>query len=111
VVRVSHERAHILECGSMVGVTGSGTGDSGDSGDISSLLTDEEADELDPSAPLRPVTAADFREATKKLKASVDDNGRELQKVMDWNDKYGEVKKSAASKRSSKAGSHMSLYI
>lgn len=38
-------------------------------------------DEDDPSAPLRPVSSADFKYAILKLKASVDDSGKELQKV------------------------------
>jgi hypothetical protein len=32
-----------------------------------------------------------FKAAMQKLKASVHDSGRELQKVIEWNDKYGEV--------------------
>ena len=39
---------------------------------------DEDADRL---FHLRPVTSADFSQAIKKLKASVDDNGKELMKV------------------------------
>jgi hypothetical protein len=38
-------------------------------------------DEDDPLAPLRPVSSADFKYAILKLKASVDDSGKELQKV------------------------------
>ena len=48
---------------------------------------------LDFNASLRPVTMEDFQLAMKKLKASVNDNGRELQKVVEWNSKYGEVKR------------------
>lgn len=43
-----------------------------------SCLQDEEDD---PLSPLRPVNALDFKLAIKKLKASVDDSGKELQKV------------------------------
>ncbi len=48
-----------------------------------------------------------YPQAIKKLKASVDEGGRELQKVLEWNEKYGEVKR----KGKSKGGTHMSLYI
>jgi SpoVK/Ycf46/Vps4 family AAA+-type ATPase len=54
----------------------------------------------------RPVSMNDFHEAISKLKASVDNSGKEIQKVLDWNEKYGEIKKSK--KRSS---SYMSMYI
>jgi len=55
---------------------------------------------------LRAVSASDFKAAISKLKASVDDQGREMQKVQEWNDKYGEVKQT---KRRSKP--HVSMYI
>ena len=69
--------------------------------------------EIDPEsvsqgAILRPVTTNDFKEAIKRLKASVDEGGRELQKVVEWNEKYGEVKRKGAK---AKGSTHMSLYI
>ena len=43
---------------------------------------------------VRPVNETDFSEAIKKLKASVDIHGRETQRVHEWNEKFGEHKKS-----------------
>jgi len=42
---------------------------------------------------LRPVTMDDFDKAMNKLKRSVSDKGRELMRVWEWNDEYGEIKK------------------
>lgn len=42
---------------------------------------------------LRPVTMDDFDRALKKLKRSVSENGRELARVWEWNDEYGEIKR------------------
>jgi len=42
---------------------------------------------------LRPVTVEDFEKAMNKLKRSVSDKGRELMRVWEWNDEYGEIKK------------------
>jgi hypothetical protein len=42
---------------------------------------------------LRPVTAEDFETALNKLKRSVSEKGRELARVWEWNDEYGEIKK------------------
>ena len=41
----------------------------------------------------RPVNETDFSNAIKRLKASVDIHGREMQKVLEWNEKFGEYKK------------------
>ena len=41
----------------------------------------DEEEDADRWFHLRPVTASDFTQAIKKLKASVDDNGKELMKV------------------------------
>ena len=43
----------------------------------------------------------------KKLKASVNDNGREMQKVMEWNSKYGEIKE----KKRKKGAVNMQMYV
>ena len=82
VVRVSHERAEQLE--------------HGNGGTDYSLET-----------PLRAVNMTDFRIAMAKLKASVDEGGRELQKVVEWNEKYGEMKRTGGKKR----GVTLSMYI
>jgi len=44
------------------------------------------------------VNATDFSDAIKKLRASVDISGREMQKVLDWNDKFGEYKKTGSNR-------------
>lgn len=66
--------------------------------------------DLDVNAPLRAVTMDDFKVAMKKLKASVNDNGRELQKVVEWNNKYGEFKRKAP-KSSGSSSAHMTMYV
>ena len=81
VVQISHEQARLLDQG----------------------YGDEEEEELDPSnssgiaggidQKLRPVTTTDFDNAMKKLKRSVSERGRELVRVWEWNDEYGEIKK------------------
>lgn len=42
---------------------------------------------------LRPVTMEDFEKALSKLKRSVSEKGRELARVWEWNDEYGEIKR------------------
>ena len=42
---------------------------------------------------MRPVTMDDFDVALSKLKRSVSEKGRELARVWEWNDEYGEIKK------------------
>merc|ERR1712013_42100 len=42
---------------------------------------------------LRPVTVDDFEKALSKLKRSVSEKGRELARVWEWNDEYGEIKR------------------
>ena len=42
---------------------------------------------------LRPVTVDDFENVLSKLKRSVSEKGRELARVWEWNDEYGEIKK------------------
>ena len=85
VVRVSHERAHQLE-------TGQGGADQ----------------EQDWDAPLREVTLGDFKAAMSKMKASVNDNGSALRKVIEWNEKFGEVKRSETK---AKRSSSLSMYV
>eukprot|EP01038_Epipyxis_sp_PR26KG_P008477 gene8477-11459_t len=100
VVRVCHERAQTLEMGGILSSNNTiqKNNDVGNDDDI-----------LDPNAPLRPVTMSDFKSAMKKLKASVDDNGRELQKVIEWNDKYGEMKRVNGNNK--KSSGHLNMYI
>ena len=79
VVQISHEQARMLDRGEML---------------------DEEDDQDEEAATiesgfqmLRPVTMSDFESAMRKLKRSVSETGRELARVWDWNDEYGELKK------------------
>jgi ATPase family AAA domain-containing protein 1 len=70
VVQISHEQAKMLdEAGGMTSST---------AGALQRL---------------RPVHPDDFERALKKLKRSVSESGRELARVWEWNDEYGEVKK------------------
>lgn len=77
VVQISHEHARMLDRGELLDED------------------DEEYGEMAGSGfqMLRPVTSKDFENAMRKLKRSVSETGRELAKVWDWNDEYGEIKK------------------
>ena len=72
VVRISHEQAKMLDQG------------------FADLREDQTKGSLQR---LRPVTMADFEEALTKLKRSVSETGKELARVWEWNDEYGEIKK------------------
>eukprot|EP00980_Cylindrotheca_fusiformis_P027910 scaffold22568_cov125-Cylindrotheca_fusiformis.AAC.7 len=72
VVQISHEQARLLDQGYL----------------------DAKSDVAEASLRrLRPVTMDDFDSALKKLKRSVSEKGRELARVWEWNDEYGEIKK------------------
>lgn len=81
VVQISHEQARMLDRGDLLDddhdelIEGGAT--SGESG----------------FQMLRPVTMRDFEAAMRKLKRSVSETGRELARVWEWNDEYGEIKK------------------
>jgi len=111
VLRVSHERAVLLEQG------GNNTNNSIvneiEKEDKNSDINEEDNGDEDSKelhfnlfSPLRPVNNDDFKIAMQKLKASVHDSGRELQKVIEWNEKYGEVKRKKKIKQSG-----ISMYI
>lgn len=78
VVQISHEQARALDRGEL-------------------LDEEDEEDAFESSSGgfqmLRPVTMRDFENAMRKLKRSVSETGKELAKVWDWNDEYGEIKK------------------
>jgi SpoVK/Ycf46/Vps4 family AAA+-type ATPase len=80
VVQISHEQARLLD---------QGFGDEEDNFEQDGC--DASVGGLDQK--LRPVTASDFDKAMKKLKRSVSERGRELVRVWEWNDEYGEIKK------------------
>merc|ERR1712070_1144445 len=63
-----------------------------DSGESSDSNPSSEPEPMD-SEILRPVSREDFTIALKKLSASVSEKGKELSRVLDWNDEYGEIKK------------------
>ena len=73
VVQISHEQARLL-----------------DQGFASNSREDITEGSLQR---LRPVTVNDFETALSKLKRSVSEKGRELARVWEWNDEYGEIKK------------------
>merc|ERR1712174_171115 len=76
VVQISHEQAKMLDRG------------------LSSLATDSREDLTEGSLQrLRPVSTDDFEKALSKLKRSVSEKGKELARVWEWNDEYGEIKK------------------
>lgn len=72
VVQISHEQARLLDQGF--------------------INTREDVTEGSLQR-LRPVTIEDFDSAMSKLKRSVSEKGRELARVWEWNDEYGEIKK------------------
>ena len=69
VVQISHEQAHLLDQQQQQSTT--------------SIKVQR----------LRPVTMDDLEKAMQKLKRSVSEKGRELARVWEWNDEYGELKK------------------
>ena len=42
---------------------------------------------------LRPISQDDLIKASKKIKRSISEKGTELQKVIAWNEEYGEMKR------------------
>lgn len=89
VVRVAHERAELLE---QLQTSAQDTTNSKNADRKAPSGGDQEDEEDLWSQPLRPITKRDLQRAMKRLRASVDENGREMQKVQDWNDKYGELR-------------------
>ena len=75
VVQISHEQAKMLDRGMQ--------GSADKKGDAFTAAFQR----------LRPVTGEDFEKSLAKLKRSVSDSGRELARVWEWNDEYGEIKR------------------
>lgn len=71
VVQISHEQARLVDQGAL------------EDGDFAQGSLQR----------LRPVTMEDFEMALGKLKRSVSERGRELSRVWEWNDEYGEIKR------------------
>ena len=92
VVQISHEQARLLDRGFSE--------------------TSDDNDEIDSSYVsglnrLRPVQMVDFEKAMKKLKRSVSEKGKELMRVWEWNDEYGEIKK----KKKDRISQMMNMYV
>mmetsp|Transcript_44052 Transcript_44052/g.76789 ORF Transcript_44052/g.76789 Transcript_44052/m.76789 type:complete len:959 (-) Transcript_44052:35-2911(-) len=104
VVRVAHERAKQLENGGETAIAAGTPVVAHIAEGLTS--TDHESEEL--NFTLRAVTLDDFKHAMRKLKASVNSDGRELKKVTEWNAKYGEFKRKDEGKTSN---SHLSMYV
>lgn len=81
VVQISHEQARLLDQGLQLNSDSNEDSVSSQDADLSALQT------------LRPVTNDDFENAMSKLKRSVSEKGKELLRVWEWNDEYGEIKK------------------
>jgi len=86
VVQISHEQAKLLDEGRHNIVKGGG-----DNNNNSNIAATKSSATL--MQRLRPVGTEDFEKALEKLKRSVSENGRELARVWEWNDEYGEIKK------------------
>jgi len=82
VVQISHQQARMLDQGLIEDSNDDQLSSSGGS----TMFTTE-------VLRLRAVTMEDFEDAMKKLKRSVSEKGKELMRVWDWNDEYGEIKK------------------
>jgi len=87
VVQISHEQARLLD----QGFENAGRED----------ITEGSLQRL------RPVTSDDFEKALSKLKRSVSEKGRELARVWEWNDEYGEIKK----EKSNRLSHLMNMYL
>eukprot|EP00554_Chaetoceros_debilis_P003467 CAMPEP_0194090000 /NCGR_PEP_ID=MMETSP0149-20130528/37003_1 /TAXON_ID=122233 /ORGANISM="Chaetoceros debilis, Strain MM31A-1" /LENGTH=1651 /DNA_ID=CAMNT_0038774107 /DNA_START=343 /DNA_END=5298 /DNA_ORIENTATION=- len=83
VVQISHEQARLLDQGLQLNET-----EEKDEYGIQSQDADLSFLQI-----LRPVTSNDFDSAISKLKRSVSEKGKELLRVWEWNDEYGEIKK------------------
>lgn len=93
VVQISHEQARMLDRGEqLLDPSDSDCEDEDNLNNDAAYGASSGAFQM-----LRPVTMQDFESAMRKLKRSVSEKGRELAKVWEWNDEYGEIKK--ASKR------------
>jgi SpoVK/Ycf46/Vps4 family AAA+-type ATPase len=93
VIRISHERAELLDA-------------------MERNRTALAADRASMFRSLRAVTHADLQAAIRKLRASVSAESREVEKLLAWNEKFGEVKgRSKKPRAETDAHSHLALYI
>ena len=96
VVQISHEQARMLDRGFV---------ESADDND--EISTQGESNYLSSLNRLRPVQKEDFEKAMRKLKKSVSEKGKELMRVWEWNDEYGEIKK----KKKDRISQIMNMYV
>ena len=89
VVRISHEAAAKLDKAARA-VTSPSSISSNGSPEEEAAAADELFTE---DMILRPVAKKDLESALGKLSASVNERGREIQRVVEWNEQYGEIKK------------------
>jgi len=83
VVQISHEQARMLDQGIQIE----------DDWNESDSLESDEGSNISSLQRLRPVRMKNFENALSTLKRSVSEKGRELARVWEWNDEYGEIKK------------------
>jgi len=82
VVQISHEQARMLDNGFDFS-----------KGTAMDAIDESKHEDITSMQRLRPVTMKDFDSAMSKLKRSVSEKGKELLRVWEWNDEYGEIKK------------------
>jgi SpoVK/Ycf46/Vps4 family AAA+-type ATPase len=87
VIQISHEQARMLDQGLFIGSNNDKDQDSSSGAGGGTTVS------MAGLQRLRPVTMKDFETAVGKLKRSVSEKGRELARVWEWNDEYGEIKK------------------
>lgn len=95
VVQISHEQARMLDRGFI------------DASDDNDMPIDGESNYVSGLNRLRPVQKEDFEKAMRKLKKSVSEKGKELMRVWEWNDEYGEIKK----KKKDRMSQMMNMYV
>merc|ERR1712154_109114 len=95
VVQISHEQARMLDRGFV------------EEADEDSETSLEDSNYMSGLNRLRPVQMQDFESAMRKLKRSVSEKGKELMRVWEWNDEYGEIKK----KKRDRMSQLMNMYV
>ena len=95
VVQISHEQARMLDRGFVE-----------ESDEDNEALLDDSS-YMSGLNRLRPVQMKDFESAMRKLKRSVSEKGKELMRVWEWNDEYGEIKK----KKRDRMSQLMNMYV
>eukprot|EP00953_Heterococcus_sp_UTEX-ZZ885_P021586 12037-Heterococcus_DN1.PRE.1 len=93
VVRIAHEKAQVLlKCSKSTHFAAAAMSEPQHS-NTAELEALPVLDDANLTESLRTVTMEDFQEARKRLTTSVSEKGRELARVWEWNEQYGEIKK------------------